>query len=118
LHALIAGVIITALKFAVYLHTDSLAVLSDALESIINIAAAGVMLYMLWLSSRPPDEDHPYGHGRAQVLAIGLEGWLILLSGLAILWQAVSRLITGATPNMDALLQGWWFLAGIGVLST
>src|SRR5690606_26195547 len=80
-------------------------------------AAAGVMLYMLWLASRPPDREHPYGHGRAQVLAVGLEGWLILLSGIAILWHAVSRLLRRENPNMDALLQGWWFLAGIGVLS-
>lgn len=118
LHALVAGTVITALKFAVYFHTDSLAVLSDALESIINIAAAGVMLYMLWLSSRPPDEEHPYGHGKAQVLAVGLEGWLILFSGVAILWEAVRRLFTGAAPNMEALVQGGWFLAGVGVLST
>ncbi len=117
LHALVAGVIITALKFAVYVRTDSLAVLSDALESIINIAAAGVMLYMLWLASRPPDPEHPYGHGRAQVLAVGLEGWLILFSGLVILWEAGSRLLRGESPNMGALVQGWWFLAGIGVLA-
>lgn len=117
MHALIAGVIITGLKFGVFAITNSVAVLSDALESLINIAAAAMMLYTMWLSSRPADPSHPYGHGKAEVLAVGLEGWMILFSGLLILYEAVKRLIFGNDLVDARIVYGMWFLGGIGVLS-
>lgn len=117
LHALVAGVIITVLKFGVFFLTDSVTVLSDALESIINIAAAAMVLYMLWLANRPPDPEHPYGHGKAQILAVGLEGWLILFAGLFILVEAVGRIFGENPLNEAELLKGWWFLFGVGILS-
>jgi cation diffusion facilitator family transporter len=117
LFALLAGVVISLLKFGVFWLTNSVAVLSDALESLINVAAAGMVLYVLWLSNRPADRSHPYGHGKAEVLAVGLEGWLILLSGLIILFEAVKRLIFGNPIEADRLVMGWWFLLGIGLLS-
>src|SRR5688500_12598149 len=82
MRALIAGVAVTLLKFAIFALTNSAAVLSDALESIINLAAAAMLLYSIWLSNRPADRDHPYGHGKVQFMAIGLEGWMILLAGV------------------------------------
>lgn len=116
--ALACGVVITCLKFGIFGLTNSIAVLSDALESLINIAAAGVMLYVLWLSSRPADPEHPYGHGKAEVLAVGLEGWMILCSGLIILWEAVQRLLNGNEALVDdRIMLGFWFLVGVGLLS-
>ncbi len=97
--ALGAGVAITALKFAIFGLTDSAAVLSDALESIINLLAAGVMIYCLWLSNRPADRDHPYGHGKIEFLAVGFEGWLILAAGVAIASEAVRRWLAGVEPR-------------------
>jgi cation diffusion facilitator family transporter len=116
LHAILAGVVITALKFTVFWWTNSVAILSDALESIINIVAAGVMGYSLWLSNRPADKKHPYGHGKAEFLAVGMEGWLILFAGLLIAIEAVRRLFTGA--EVTNLGSGLWMLLGIGLIST
>lgn len=115
LHAILAGVVITAMKFTVFWWTNSVAILSDALESIINIVAAGVMGYSLWLSNRPADKKHPYGHGKAEFLAVGMEGWLILFAGLLIAIEAVRRLFTGA--EVTHLGSGLWMLSGIGLVS-
>jgi len=102
IHALAFGIGITAIKFAVFFLTDSVAVLSDAIESIINIVAAVAMLYAVVIASRPPDEEHPYGHGRAEVLAVGLEGWLMVIAGLFIAFQAVTQIVRGDAPqNLD-----------------
>jgi cation diffusion facilitator family transporter len=114
-HALVAGAVITLLKFSIFWATNSVAVLSDALESIINVAAAAMLMYSIWLSNRPADHDHPYGHGKIEFLAVGLEGWLILLSGLLIAVEAIRRLLVGQAPRN--LEWGIWLLAGVGVLS-
>ncbi len=115
LHAILAGLVITCLKFGVFWLTNSVAVLSDALESIINIVAAGIMLYTVWLSNRPADKGHPYGHGKAEFLAVGMEGWLILFAGLLIGIEAVRRLFSGAElTHLDA---GLWMLLGVGAVS-
>jgi cation diffusion facilitator family transporter len=115
LHAILAGLFLTVLKFTAFALTNSVAILSDALESIINIVAAGVLFYSLWLSNQPADQEHPYGHGKAEFLAVGMEGWLILLAGLLIASEAVRRLIGGVEPtHLDV---GLWMLGGIGLLS-
>ncbi|MFW6059307.1 MAG: cation diffusion facilitator family transporter, partial [Phycisphaeraceae bacterium] len=112
-YALLAGIIIALLKFGVFWLTNSVAVLSDALESIINITAAGVMLYTIHYSNRPADREHPYGHGKIEFLAVGLEGWLILLAAVVIAFEAIRRLFTAPELNLDT---GIWLLAGVGVL--
>lgn len=115
LHAILVGVVVTVTKFAVFWWTNSVAIFSDALESIINIVAAVVLCYSLWLSNRPADKDHPYGHGKAEFLAVGMEGWLILFAGLLIAIEAVRRLFTGA--EVTNLGSGLWMLLGIGLVS-
>ncbi len=115
LHAILAGLVITLMKFGIFWMTNSVAVLSDAMESIINIVAAGVLLYSVWLSNRPADEGHPYGHGKAEFLAVGMEGWLILFAGLLIGIEAVRRLFTGS--ELTRLDAGLWMLLGVGVVS-
>lgn len=109
--ALLAGVGITVIKLALFFTTDSIAVLSDALESVINIAAAGMMLYSIWFANRPADKDHPYGHGKIEFLAVGLEGWLILVAGVVIAYEAIARLMEGGAPQHLT-----WGLVGLGIV--
>jgi cation diffusion facilitator family transporter len=112
--ALIMGVVVMCLKLAVFFITKSVAVLSDALESVINIIAAAVMLYSVWLSSRPADEDHPYGHGKIEFITLGFEGLMILLAGATIAYEAIQRLIHPAP--IEAGL-GFWLLLGVNVVN-
>jgi cation diffusion facilitator family transporter len=82
-----------ALKTAAYLVTGSVGLLSDAIESIINLVAAVVALGMLSIAARPPDESHLYGHGKAEYFSSSLEGLLILAAAGGIAWTAIQRLI-------------------------
>jgi cation diffusion facilitator family transporter len=81
-----------ALKTAAWAVTDSVGLLSDALESLINLAAALLALSMLRLAARPPDAAHPYGRYKAEYFASGIEGALIVLAAASIAWAAVPRL--------------------------
>lgn len=97
--ALVAGVVFFLAKIGVFAYTNSAAVLADALESTVNVVAAGAMLYTLWLSNRPPDREHPYGHGKAEFLAVALEGSMILLAGTLIIVTAFERLFSPPVPR-------------------
>lgn len=81
-----------ALKTSAYLLTDSAGLLSDAIESTINLAAAVMALGMLSIAARPPDESHIYGHSKAEYFSSTLEGLLILMAALGIAFVAVQRL--------------------------
>jgi len=85
------GTLLMALKFWAYLLTGSAGILSDAMESIINVAASGFALYSVYLSTRPPDANHPYGHGKIEYFSAGFEGALIVLAAAAIFVQAVPK---------------------------
>jgi cation diffusion facilitator family transporter len=82
------GALVLALKYAAYLLTGSVALYSDALESIINIATAAAALLALRVSAKPADANHPYGHHKAEYFSAVLEGVLIVLAALAILREA------------------------------
>lgn len=116
LYAFIAGIVIMAMKFGVYLFTNSAAVFADALESTINVAAAAFAMFSVWLANRPADKNHPYGHGKIEFLAVGLEGWMILVAGVLIVYEAGKRLLPGATAEPRQLYWGSWMLGVIGVL--
>jgi cation diffusion facilitator family transporter len=88
-----AAVVTIALKMAAWRLTGSVGLLSDALESLVNLVAAIMTLMMLTVAARPPDEDHAYGHSKAEYFASGTEGALILLAAVAIGWTAVHRLL-------------------------
>jgi cation diffusion facilitator family transporter len=88
-----AAVATIALKGVAYRLTGSVGLLSDALESLVNLAGAVMALAMLTVASRPEDDDHPHGHGKAEYFSSGVEGTLILLAALAIGWAAISRLL-------------------------
>ena len=82
------GLAVLGLKFQAYRLTGSVALYSDALESIINVVAAGAALLALTVSTRPADANHPYGHDKAEYFSAVLEGVLIVLAALAILREA------------------------------
>lgn len=90
--SLVLGAVLLGVKFAAYFITHSNAVLSDAFESIVNVAASGFALYTIWVAAQPADASHPYGHGKAEAFSAGFEGGLITLAGAAILLGAIPAL--------------------------
>ena len=88
-----AAVLTIALKAVAYQLTSSVGLLSDAVESIVNLFGAVVALTMLVIASRPADEEHNYGHSKAEYFSSGIEGTLILIAALSIGATAVQRLI-------------------------
>ncbi|QPK63026.1 cation transporter [Methylomonas sp. LL1] len=82
-----------ALKSYAYLLTDSVGLLSDALESLINLVAAVIVLIVLSIASRPPDDDHAYGHDKVEYFSSGAEGIMILLAAFSIAYTAWERLM-------------------------
>ncbi len=107
--ALAAGLAIFAGKFTAYSLTGSTAVFADAIESTVNIAAAGMLLFALRWAAQPPDRDHPYGHGRIEFLSAGIEGAAITVAALVILAESVRELIQG--PRVSSLDVGLGMLA-------
>lgn len=81
--------LLLAIKFFAYFLTHSIAVLSDALESIVNVVAGAFALYSIYFSSQPKDEEHPYGHGKMENLSAGFEGALIFIAGISIIAEAI-----------------------------
>lgn len=86
------AVLTIALKTAAYLVTNSVGLLSDALESIVNLAGALMALGMLSIAARPEDENHAYGHSKAEYFSSGFEGALILIAAASIAYAAIERL--------------------------
>lgn len=83
------------IKFLAWRITHSNTILSDALESIVNVVAGSFALYSLWLAARPRDREHPYGHGKVEFISAGIEGGLVVLAGGVIIWRAVVALLQG-----------------------
>ena len=82
------SIVLFILKFVAYFMTHSLSVLSDALESIVNVLAGMIGLYSLYIAAKPKDKDHPYGHGKAEFISAAFEGSLIITAGLIILYES------------------------------
>jgi cation diffusion facilitator family transporter len=87
------AVFVLLLKFAAYLVTNSVALLSDAAESIVNVVAALIVLIAMRIAERPADYEHPYGHGKAEVVSSALEGGMILVASGMILLSSFPRLL-------------------------
>jgi cation diffusion facilitator family transporter len=94
--SLFIAVVLLAAKFYTYSLTRSSAVLSDALESIINVVAAGFAVMSIWMAARPPDSGHPYGHGKIEFFSAGFEGALIILAAIGIFKTGISHLLKPA----------------------
>jgi cation diffusion facilitator family transporter len=113
--AVVAAVLVIGLKGTAYAVTGSVGLLSDALESLANLAGAIMALAMLTLAARPPDEEHAYGHGKAEYFASGFEGALILLAAVSIGIAAVPRLLN--PRPLEAVSFGLLIAAGATVLN-
>jgi len=106
--SLSVSVMLMAVKFYTFNLTRSSAVLSDALESIINVVAAAFAMMSIWMAAQPPDSDHPYGHGKIEYFSAGFEGALIIFAAIGIFKTGISHLLM---PQPLANLQ-----AGLAIL--
>lgn len=95
--SLIVGILMLGLKWSAYILTGSIAIFSDAMETIVHIAAVGFAWYSLRITYRPPDEDHHFGHDKITFFSAGLEGALIILAAIIIIKTAIDKLISGVT---------------------
>ncbi|MEX0966341.1 MAG: cation diffusion facilitator family transporter [Bacteroidia bacterium] len=90
---LAVGILLMLFKTVAWIITGSNAILTDAAESLVNIAAGGFALYSVSLAAKPRDAGHPYGHGKIEFLSAGLEGLLILVAGLAMAGKSIYNLL-------------------------
>lgn len=111
--SLLVGTALMGLKFYNYYLTGSAAILSDALESIINVVASAFALMSVILAARPPDPCHPYGHGKIEYFSAGFEGGLIFIAALGIVHQGYHQIM--APHEISNLKAGLWllFLGGV-----
>ena len=106
------AIILFLLKITAYFLTRSVAVLTDALESIVNVIAGFIGLYSLYVAAKPRDDDHPYGHGKAEFLSAAIEGVLIAIAGIIIIYEAIFHFI-----NPHPLLKLDYGMLLIGITS-
>ena len=90
--AVLGGLAIFMIKIVAYFLSDSVALLSDALESIVNIAASMLMFYSVYISGKPADENHKYGHQKVENISSLVEGFLILVAAIFIIHTALERI--------------------------
>ncbi len=124
--AVVIGILLLVAKFLAYFWTHSNTILTDALESIINVLAGFFALYSLHLSSKPKDFDHPYGHGKVEFISAGLEGVLIIFAGVLIIGKSIVGFFKPTTlEHLDVgmliiIISGFvnygvgWFLVNVG----
>lgn len=103
------GIFMLILKSYAYYLTNSAAILSDAAESIVHVFAVGFAAYSMWLSHKPADRDHTYGHDRITFFSAGFEGGLIVIAAFFIIYQAIKKILYGF--ELDNLDQGMIFIS-------
>ena len=113
----VAGVSLALLliKLFAYYLTNSVSVLTDALESIVNVVAGFFGLYSLQLSAKPKDVDHPYGHGKIEFISAAVEGVMISAAALFILFESIRNIITPVP--LQQLDKGILLIAGAGIVN-
>ena len=112
-----AGIVLMAAKFIAWHITHSNTVLSDALESIVNVVAGGLALFSLVLAAKPRDREHPYGHGKVEFISAAIEGALVAVAGGIIVYRALNAWVAGAQVHelgTGALIVG---LSGVANLA-
>lgn len=90
---LFIGTALMGFKFLAYYYTNSGAILTDAVESIVNVLAGSFALYSLYYAAKPKDEDHPYGHGKIEFLSTGVEGGMVSIAGLAMIVKGIASFV-------------------------
>jgi cation diffusion facilitator family transporter len=109
------SVLLLIAKFVAYYLTNSVAILTDALESIVNVAAGFIGLYSLYVSAMPRDINHPYGHGKAEFISAAVEGTLITSAGAIIIYKAIRSFITPV--ELQRLDYGIYLVAATAVIN-
>jgi len=109
------AVVLFILKMIAWILTHSVAILTDALESTVNVVAGFIGLYSLYVAAKPRDENHPYGHGKAEFLSAAVEGTLISIAGLLIVYKAIDNFIN-PTP-IRQLDYGIYLVAGTALIN-
>jgi len=107
--------ILLAGKFLAYHLTNSVGILTDAMESIVNVIAGAISLYSLYISSKPKDDDHPYGHGKIEQISASIEGILIITAGGIIIFEGINRIFEPAA--IQKLDIGIIIVAGAGLIN-
>lgn len=110
-----ASAFLLIVKFWAYYLTSSVSILTDALESIVNVVAGFIGLYSLFVAAKPRDIDHPYGHGKAEFISAAVEGTMVLSAGLLIVYTAVSNLIHPVP--IQAIDKGIYLVAATAVIN-
>jgi len=111
----IISVVLLVVKFVAYYTTHAVSILTDALESIVNVVAGFIGLYSLYVASKPRDSDHPYGHGKAEFLSAAVEGTLIGTAGAIILYKAILSLIHPV--ELQRIDYGIWLVASTALIN-
>ncbi len=91
------AILLFVIKIIAWYLTNSVAILTDALESIVNVIAGLIGVYSLYVSAKPKDYDHPYGHGKAEFISAAVEGTLITVAGFIIIYEAIINLLNPHT---------------------
>jgi len=111
----LVGVVLFLGKIAAWKLTNSDAVFSDAMESIVNVISAFMGLYSLYLAAKPRDDNHPYGHGKVEFVTSAIEGSLISIAGVMIIYEGTNSLISGKV--LSKLDLGIWIIAATAVIN-
>lgn len=114
-YIVLLSIVLFAGKLIAWLITHSVTILTDALESTVNVIAGLIGLYSIILASKPRDIDHPYGHGKAEFLSSAIEGALITIAGLVIVYEAIQQLIEPG--EIHELNTGIYITAAAGILN-
>jgi cation diffusion facilitator family transporter len=101
--SLVVATLVLSAKIGAAWRSGSVALLADAMESVVNVVAAIALLVVVRWSRRPADSGHPWGHGKIEYFAAAFEGSLVVGAGLVAAWEAVRRLWHPSTPELDAL---------------
>lgn len=89
----VIAIVLFLVKMAAWYLTNSVAILTDAMESIVNVIAALIGVYSLFVSAKPKDQDHPYGHGKVEFLSAAVEGTLIMVAGILVIYKATVSIL-------------------------
>ncbi len=112
---LIGSCLILIAKFIAYFLTNSVGVLTDAMESIVNVIAGAISLVSLYLAAKPRDTTHPFGHGKVELISASIEGVLIMIAGGLIIYEGIMRLLS--PTELRQLDLGIYIIAASGLLN-
>ena len=108
-YIVLIALVLFAIKIVGWVLTGSIAILTDGLESVVNVISGFIGLFSLWLAAKPRDRNHPYGHGKVEFISAGIEGTLITIAGLFIIYEAVNSFFD--PPELKQLEIGIWIVS-------